>query len=901
MTNEEALNEKFNKIVTDIETSTRDGDFPFVLTLIDDIEDFDSFTADKKNQILNYKVKAALKIEDYNLLLNALNDKKKLLKVGTIDPNILFYEAIAYEALDEVNLAIEYLNNIIDNIPRHSLINKYLKLALLYAKIGDVKKASESYNYASQVDFNHTNEMFSLVESDLYYLSNKYEESLISFEDFFRKSSNKYKYIDRYILIEIKLNHLEEAYTFYTAYKNKQGIILSSQNKYRFYKASLELLKLLNKEDEAREVIKELENIKPHYALKEEKENLKIISMIEKMSLMPISKNDSPKNLVLKYYKALKELCIKHLFYVSETPTGYSIYEALDTRMREKGLSFDEIKEKNLEEYILNDFSLKDHYINYYLERIEEDFISLNLYDEYHNFGKIVLSYDQDKEYIYEALKNSLFSLFLRLDSIKKDTFKYESLLDMMSLMNYGILLFSDNMIHLLNDKAKDILENKTSLINFEYFLTLSKEDIFVDTLKKKKSIIKFEINSKEKQIEFIPYENNGTLFTLIRDVSNTINIEKEKDDFLKRSGTKFYNAETLKEYVAKRNESYALIGLTINMVSAYDSLSIRSEKLDQLYKFLIQESPSSSLFYLGENHYIILMNNTDKRVIESLYKSIARNIKQLYKTSTTLRDENISAFATKALKNKTWSDVEEILEYGFFLSNKRDDFIFIDSEEKKKYALYKTYEIELIRLLKEESLKIEYIPIIDKDNVIHYFIPKFILPFNMDQRTFESIININHLESKADQVMCNVVFNDLKEFNKDIRVIINIHKETIFNDNFVKKCSVLFKKSNLDNKVVFNIDNLSQDNYVKNVKSLQNSGIKFAGLFSTFSDLDTLDRYSILFMNFDAANNLNLSIAKSIKENKDIEIVLFDTKTDFSLTLNSKVKSYTKEEMLKL
>ena len=869
MSEELNTNDRFNKIISDIETSLKDGDFLFVLTLIDDIEDFDKFNAQEKNQILNYKVKAALKIEDYNLLLSALEEKKKLLKVGTIDPNILFYEAIAYEALDETHLAIEALNNIVDNISRHSLINKYLKLALLYVKEGDALKAKEAYDYAAKVDFNHLNEMFSLVESDLYYMSSNYEESLKSFMDFFRKSSNKYKYIDRYILIELKLNHLDEAYAFFNAYKNKQGITLSSQNKYRFYKASLELLNRLGKTDEAREVINELENIKPHYALKEEKENNKIFSGIEKLSLIPLSKNDSYKNLIFKYYKFLKTIPIKHLFYVEETVGGYSLYEALDNRMREKKLTYDEIKEKNLGEYILEDFNLKDHFIDFYLERIEEDFISLNLYDDYHNYGKVVLSYDSSKDAIYEALRNSLFSLFMRLETIKTDSAKYDSLISIVSSLNYGLLEFSGNEIHLLNDKAKEILEEKTSLITFDYFSSLTTEEVFNGTLRNKKRVIRFDINGIAKSIEFSPYEYESTLYTLIKDVSNSIEEEKEKKDFLAHSGTKFLNEEKLKEFVGSTNNSYAILGLIINMISPSDSLSVRRDKLDQLYRFLSQESPSSNLYYLGENHYIILMNNTDKRVIEGLYKSISRDIKSLYKVSLSFRDENIYAFATKALKNKSWVDVEEILEYGYFLAATRQDFIFIDNEEKKRFALYKTYETELIRLLKEESLKIEYIPIIDKENVIYYFMPQFIHPFEMDSRTFESILSTNHLESKADQVMCNIVFNDLINFSKDVRVIINIHKETIFNDNFVKKCSVLFKKSNLENRVIFEIENLNQDNYVKNVKSLTNSGIKFAGIFSSFSDLSSLDKYSIIFMNFDGENNLTKEIALSIKNNK--------------------------------
>ena len=208
---------------------------------------------------------------------------------------------------------------------------------------------------------------------------------------------------------------------------------------------------------------------------------------------------------------------------------------------------------------------------------------------------------------------------------------------------------------------------------------------------------------------------------------------------------------------------------------------------------------------------------------------------------------------------------------------------------------------MELIRLLKEEKLNVEYVPIIDKDNNIHYFMAKFILPYEMDSQTYESIITSNNLESKCDLVLCDKVFNELMQYNKNVRVVIRIHKETIFNDNFIKKCSLLFKKCHLDNRVIFQIENIDQSNYIKNVNSLFNSGIKLSTTFSSIKDLKDMDKYKLIFINFDSNNQFISLIAKSLKESTSSELVLFNNKTDYALTLNMNVRTYKKEDMIKL
>ena len=109
------------------------SEFYKAIDLIKEYEDY-AFSEEEAKSLLDYKISSLVKIEDYNELLKILLDKKTLSIKGINLSNVLFYKAIAYEALDEVDLAIESLIEIKDDISRYALINKYLKLALLYIR-----------------------------------------------------------------------------------------------------------------------------------------------------------------------------------------------------------------------------------------------------------------------------------------------------------------------------------------------------------------------------------------------------------------------------------------------------------------------------------------------------------------------------------------------------------------------------------------------------------------------------------------------------------------------------------------------------------------------------------------------------------------------------------------------
>nr|MCR5740883.1 hypothetical protein [Gammaproteobacteria bacterium] len=782
----------FHKLITYIEFLSKNARYDELLDKLSEYENY-NFNQVNKFELLEYKITSFLRLERYNDLLVLLKDENTInLFPEQSKHNVKFYESIAYEALDEVELSIKSLTEIRDNIPRYSLINKYLKLAILYARADEVGKAKDAYEYASMVDFNHKNEMFELVESDLYFKTGNYQEALNSFQSFFLNSSNKYKYLDRYIDIMMALKNYQDAYNFYINYKDKEPIKLSSQNRYRFLLSVRKLLIELNKDDELLELDSILERIKPTYYLKSEIEDNKIISTILKYSLSPITKYDKAKNIVFHFFKLLDNLNLKHLYYVSKDGRDYLVYEYYETRMRERRLDEPYILENHLE-YMFKGEKLNS-FIDFDLNKFNDKLFKIDLNDSYNDFGFIVVPQSLSLN-IIEVLKTSIFSVLLRVKTLSISSNLSDDLLSSLDEVNTGYIRFSGEKIELKNKTANLIFETQNPYISFDEFNNSTRrKNYFVSNLKNEFTD-EFTIKDKTKYLRFKVVNKDGQCDAFIEDITKTYKKEREEDRFISHSDLSFYNLNHFKEKVEKMNEAYSILGLTIEIVEETDSLDIRDSKLDSLYKFLIQIVPNTFLYYIGENHFLILIDKIDKRYIESIYNKIKSKEKGLYRYSDSLREKDILAFSSRNLKGKSYNEIKEIIQYGFRHPKRIDELVFLDNEERKEYALYKTFELEILDKINSKKMLVNYTPILDSDKMIHYFLSKFALPHGLDQRVFEEIVTRNNIESKVDTIMIEKVFTEVLEYNEFLRFIIPVHKEAIYNENFIKNITLLLKK----------------------------------------------------------------------------------------------------------
>ena len=268
------LNEEnhFDFNIEDIKKQIRElrekRQYQSALTILNDIKNNHRLHTQQEFIILHdLYIQVLLDIEDYPSLLNILKSKKKYLTTSKDINMHRFYEAICFEGLEQLERAIQSLNAIEDVLSRPVLVNKYLKLAILYAQTKQIIKAKEALNYAEVFDREKDHPMFLLAKSDIYYQEGKYIKAIQFYEDFYIKTDRKMSYLNRYIRISFALNRLNDAFDFYQRHKEAVYQLSKRQSRIAFFMEALPVLKRLD-QDAYIEVNNYLEDMKKQPAIR---------------------------------------------------------------------------------------------------------------------------------------------------------------------------------------------------------------------------------------------------------------------------------------------------------------------------------------------------------------------------------------------------------------------------------------------------------------------------------------------------------------------------------------------------------------------------------------------------------------------------------------------------------
>ena len=149
---------------------------------------------------------------------------------------------------------------------------------------------------------------------------------------------------------------------------------------------------------------------------------------------------------------------------------------------------------------------------------------------------------------------------------------------------------------------------------------------------------------------------------------------------------------------------------------------------------------------------------------------------------------------------------------------------------------------------------------------------------------------------------MVEKLFTMMAELNSSLKFIVNISSEAIYNDNFIKNVSILFKKANLKDKVIFEVDNIDTVKYTKALNSLRNAGLHLAVRFKGINDLSKIELFDLIFIDFIGDELITSNISKMINESLKKEVILVEKDAiDNALSIKSTNRVYTKEDLLKL
>lgn len=588
-----------------------------------------------------------LKLEDYPELEKVLRYRERFLEhKKSYQLMQKFYLAVCYEGLRENRKAIECLLEVDDTISNNNLVSKYLKLALLFLAENDYQEARAMYEHARIFDPERKNSMFSLVLSDLNYHIGNYPEAMESYQDYFLRTANRFRYLDRFILISLKLGNLDEALSFYHDYLPKLENQYSKHAKKTFYEASLQLFSHLGNVFEVALIKEKLANL---YA----ETNINVDSYQDLMSLVqklrPIVLHAKPRDVLLDVFRRLAEQYpFARLVFIHVATDGFVTQTFSKGLLLEKLYSYPEIK-GTLIDRIMTDSGETSLYgkeelssVADYIDRSPFADISFCLVEQVSQdiypqgtivaLVKDISSFDRANKLIRFArvlLSDRLITL-LQLTKANQDKADYR---DSLTTIGCGLIRIENGIVHLLDDMVKKLFGESKDLVNFDLLQKrLSGNKIFLDDFLHK-DVLEATYMAQdgfERILRFKPWHHEFTIIAIVTDITDAIRAEatlKQKTRDLNLYGLPgrdrmMTDLETV---------DTALSFLTVH-VGNYDRIAGESdrEKLEKAMERVAEKTRISArqhyhgLYAFEPQLMVLTLKTTDKRVIDRIGKEIS-------------------------------------------------------------------------------------------------------------------------------------------------------------------------------------------------------------------------------------------------------------------------------------
>ena len=824
--------------------------------LEDELNDEFFQTNEQQTKLYDNLIKILLRTEDFRKLESVLIQRERFL----INPHQKvmqkFYYAVCYEGLKEYEKAIDSLKSIKDNISSSNLVSKYLKLSMLYLKQKDLNNAKTNFNHAIKFDINKRNPIFYLAESDILYFEGDYQNALIKYQEYFIKSKNKRRYFDRYILINIKLNRLDEAWKFYVKYYPIMLSILSKNYRLIFYEASLELAKLLKNQEEIEKLEDLIEKLRPIPPKLDEFDSVYRLLSIAFQEKTFIKLRD----IILHLFKAIDSIySFQKLIYIYPNRDRFIIYHYTKGLLLEKDVNplhlagtllEDIIADKtiaelytapDLEKYSRSIYKTKDtKYV--YINKIERK----NELNQFVVFSDDLTQFNLQQKLVLlgkEILKKLLRDFDNHI-SIKQSIDQYTKLLEK---QNDGFIKIDNNMIHFLNQRSKEIIGVYSEYLAFENFQKMIKEEIFIDNFLYTEELL-LHLKDNNKEIHFDIISKEFTIFAYIKE-------SKSKDNAL------YVNSllnigdqhQLLKDNQKLDSKTIFMIDIRnyFDFLNNYSYLNYK-DKLENLLEFLKLTSRQhlDKVYFSEFSIFYLVINNTDKRVINRISESVINefneldirisliNIKNSLSKNILLRLLNLNALTTDL--NKTIYDNKNIrynqelsktilLNINNFIQKKQLPLSFISYNdwENNKVFMYKTLISNLAMLGEEDSLK--------------------------------RVLSSSGLEEEWDILIANSLVSNIKKKNLNKQFVLSISNTTLNNSN---KLNRILKKIK-DKNIVLRID-LEENHDKEVIEIIKEKNIEVIGynILSrmNISDIEFLKKFDYLCLDIEMLQNKYLN-----------------------------------------
>lgn len=755
-------------------------------------------------KIIDELVRTLLRTEDFVKLKSVLFNRERYLTNEHHKIMQKFYYAVCYEGLKENKLAIEYLLETKDNISSSNLVSKYLKLSMLYLKEKNIDKAKEYYAVAVKFDAKKMNPIFYLAASDIYYAEKDYLKALNSYQAYFIKSKNKRRYLDRYILINIALDKLDEAWRFYQEYLPVIKTLVSKNYRDVFYQAALVLAKKLGNDSEYEKLTYYIEALSPSKPLMNEFDNVYQLLSLTSKKRQYVEERD----IIFEMFRAIESLYkFQKLLYIKKNDLGVTFYHFSKGLLLEKTPKITEYSDTLIQDLLQkelhNHLYIYDDLITYsksVYKTVETQYLFVHGIKRDASFDYfVVYSKDQDRFNFQQKLAliahQQLKKQMLDFDREKVLSNQYKSIDLLLNQKRYGLIKIERNIIHFLNDQAKTLLHTELGYLSFEVFQDHLQKKVFLDDLL---FVHELKVVYDDKLLKLTIQKDDLILYILIEEVAESALKKPNMNRFLELP-----NEVELLENL-KHSEPKTVIEINI-----HNYLDFFRDYNYELYQTKIKDTISQiknisrthfDTIYLESYNIIYLtLKTTDKRVTKRIVDSIL----------SINHDFDIRIALTQVNHNLAFNQLIK-LRYLISLTDKDHPFIQDNKNFRYNIELAKTLLINIKSLIEKKVIPLTYQEIGDwKTNQIDLLKCTISDKAMLGERnSLKRILKSASLEKEWDLLFVHSLVKEIKDIRLNKRIILEVSLATICDESALKKLIKKLTSSKISlTHFVFEID----------------------------------------------------------------------------------------------
>lgn len=841
------------------------------ISLLDEELEAEFFqTKEDRIQLLDQLIKTLLQTEDFIKLESVLRQRERYLTSEHQKVMQKFYYAVCYEGMKEYKKAIASLKSIKDNISSSNLINKYLKLSMLYLKEDNLPLAKQNYQHAIRFDANRKNPIFYLAESDIQFYMKDFQNALDTYQEYFIKSKNKRRYLDRYILINIELNRLDEAWRFYKEYQETMSKIISRNYRLVFYEAALKLAKLLNNKLEIELLEYNIETLRPTPP------KLPQFDSVYRFLTLAFQPKHflKAREVIHHIFQAMATIYnFQKLLFVTKEKDRIILYHYSKGLLLEKDVNFlllnGTVLEPIINSHPTNELYTYEDIIQYQqsiYKTVDTMYVFANGVSRERKFDYFV-AYSQEKEQFDTQQKLVLLAsevlqkLLRDFDESHRITETMEQYEALLARQNGGFIKIEQNMIHFLNQQAKLLLEVESDYLAFEEFQTRLTEKIYLDDFLYTKEIV-LHLKSNDKAIHFDIQTNELVIYAYMKqyesiDSSSSnplLDMVDERQMLVDNQST---DSKTVFMVDIRNYRDY---------LKDYNHLNYK-KKLELLSGFMNRTAKQhfDQLYFSGFNVFFLVIQNTDKRVTKRISESIVKEYKEL-DVRVSLVQFNHSLHFEKILQ----------LQYLNALTTEEKPVIYDNKNVRYNQELSKTILININNFLKKKYIPLSFVSYQDwKDNQM-CMLQVSISQHAMlgEENSLQRVLRSADLEEEWDYLLASSLVSDIKQYHLPYRFVLPLATATLFNPKQLKRMTRKIK----DYPIVLRI-NCQDLHHLDMLESLKDSEVALMGydFVSKINvrDVANLTHFDYLTLPIDQWNSPYLNDFLNLLPNQDTKLIL--------------------------